>query len=650
MRLSLRTLVVIGLILPSSVSFGQGLPKSFTLGEYIPADVWFYMNFVENPEAAWLNEQWEEVFTALKQSGIDRDVVSMMTMLATKASGPAADPAAAEAKAVEIEETVEKLSAMFKKVKWDSLAHEVAFGMRMAKLPIPYDYFIVMRGKPDTGKENMDAIVEIVQEFASWTDALEMTAEERNGLRVWRLGVTANEGELKDSGLYMYNKGDMIGVVIGSAEVFNEAVALLEAKDAGKSVVKSERFLRALKDVKAPEEGVVYFDAPRLFDGLAGLMKMAVDASNDKSEEGVMIANAINKGFDLVNILEYTITTVETEGRQQKTHEVVRFKEGKSGSPLCKMLMNRKPFEKYDKYIPASAKSFTVTGLIDLEVAYDMVIDFIKQNIEGGDAMITEWDATLVEMGFNPKEDVFSWFSGEMISVQMPAEIVTQMNSGDWVLMFRVTDTEKANTKVFAAMDKLNELIGGVQGGQPTGQGLTIMPASTVKAEGFKEVMHPMMAMMGMRPVIGVHDGWLTIASSSNSINKCLDVASGAAPSIATNPRFKEEGLIPKGAVHTVSFTDTTMFGEELAAMVGMVGMMGGMATAQIPDPEAKEVIQSALSMLMKMGPVLQKLDFFSSDSVMVTQEENVMRTERLVTYKDPESLKASTSASAGSN
>ena len=31
------------------------LPARFTLGEYIPANVWMYSHFVHNPERAWLD-------------------------------------------------------------------------------------------------------------------------------------------------------------------------------------------------------------------------------------------------------------------------------------------------------------------------------------------------------------------------------------------------------------------------------------------------------------------------------------------------------------------------------------------------------------------------------------------------------------------
>ena len=92
----------------------------------------------------------------------------------------------------------------------------------------------------------------------------------------------------------------------------------------------------------------------------------------------------------------------------------------------------------------------------------------------------------------------------------------------------------------------------------------------------------------------------------------------------------------------SVSFTDTSHFGQELGQGLGMVGMFGGLATANIPsdDPEGakvKKVVQKSMAVLMKLGPVLQKLDFFSSEaSVTVRDGALAVRTKRVTTYKSP--------------
>lgn len=218
-----------------------------------------------------------------------------------------------------------------------------------------------------------------------------------------------------------------------------------------------------------------------------------------------------------------------------------------------------------------------------------------------------------------------------MISVTLPAAVVTPMSGTDWVVMFRVKNSEIASQKINKAIDFVNGKL------QEQGQMLMISPAS-VSAEGFRQVTHPM-AMMFLRPVIGVKGDWLVIGSSADPVNKCLAVDAGKAPSIVTSERFKKEGLIPKGPVLSASFKDTSRFGEELGQAAAMAGMIGGMITAMIPDqPEArkvKQVIQKAMGIIMKLGPVLQKMDFYSSESAVTTYDGALtVRTEKVITYK----------------
>jgi hypothetical protein len=77
-----------------------------------------------------------------------------------------------------------------------------------------------------------------------------------------------------------------------------------------------------------------------------------------------------------------------------------------------------------------------------------------------------------------------------------------------------------------------------------------------------------------------------------------------------------------------------------MGAAVGMIGMVGQMVVANIPEDnegaaKGKQVIRSALGIAMKLGPVLQKIDFMSSDSSLTTYDGNLtVREDSVVTYK----------------
>ena len=88
----------------------------------------------------------------------------------------------------------------------------------------------------------------------------------------------------------------------------------------------------------------------------------------------------------------------------------------------------------------------------------------------------------------------------------------------------------------------------------------------------------------------------------------------------------------------SVTFQDTSKFGDELAQGVGMAGMFGGMAISAMPDEgpgSQKKVLQKVMSSLMKLGPVFQKLDFYSSESSMMTYDGKLdLRMTSVVSYK----------------
>ncbi len=632
------------LLFASPVVLGGGLPENFTLGKYMPGDAWFYLNFVENPENAWIEQEWDEVCDAFHKSGIQKDVISLVTSMASEE-----DRAGLEA-------SIENMTNLVKQVAWrDMFAVETAFSMRMAKLPVPYDYITLMRGKAGSGKENLAALSAIAKEVASWSpEHIALTESDVSGVHVLRLGavIEKNANEMAKNfgeiGLHIFGKGDLIGIVFGPKTVCDGVIDRINGGgNAGTSMFAGKKFKKALKKVPAAEDGVIFVDVHTLLGGLSTLLDQAIGKAVEAKHGGDYgtnkpVVKTINRVLDLVDVVDYSITTFETEGRKQLAHEVARIHPKKLDGPICKIALDRKPFTKFDEYIPTDATSFLVTGFIGLEQVYDTVLDFIKTEIPDGDdaddlpdgeQLVTAWNLKLLEVGFDPKEDIFSWLSGEIITVSMPPEVVTPMSSSDSVLMIRVSDTAKAQAKVTAGIDWINGMM------QGAGQGLMITDAA-VNAEGFKEIVHPMMAMF-LRPVVGVYDDWLIVGSSVAGVNKCLAVSKGESPSIAKCARFKSEGLSCDKPVHSISFTDTSKFGEELAGAVGMIGMFGGMATAQIPDEEGKKVAQSVMGMLMKLAPVFQKLDFFSSEASMVTQEGNFVRTESVITYKSAEQLKA---------
>jgi len=616
MRTMLRYLAMVCCGLLPAVTKAGELPASFTLGKYTPADCFLYIHFVENPERAWLDEKWSKVWDAFHKSGIHEDVAGLIF-----GSMEAADRGKVEA-------TIAEAKGLLARVRWEDLIRrEFVFAERIAP-PFP-SYLLIVRGAEGSGDANSKGLAAILTYLIAMTNGkAEITAKNLDDVDVW--SVTWKD---EPFGIHLLRRGDVIALVAGTG-ILDEILGLMHATEQKPAMVNSPRFKEALAQVRSPEDGVVFVDLKALVDGADRLIAYGCQKKCTDGTVDPWLA-VIRKIKGMCDVMDYGITTIETRGRQDWVDSVGRVQPGKEGLALARICNQRKAFDRFDKYIPVDAVSFSVDSFIDLELLYQTVVDFIEREIPDGAAAIAHWKRKLAEWEFDPHADLFSWWSGEMINVDMPAAMVTPMGGADSVLFIRVKNPTLAAAKIETGLGKLKALVGAELP-------LVIGPATGVRTEGFKEITYAPMAMF-LRPVVGVTDEWLVIASSAGAVNKCLDVAAGKVPSVRENKRFVAEGIVPEGPVHAVSFSDTSNAAQEAAQVFSAIGMFGGIAVASIPEdpqnPESKEVkrvMRQILGIVGKLGPVVQTIDFYSSQSSVCTVDGLVTRTRQVTTYKGP--------------
>ena len=615
---------------PAGALAGE-LPSNFTLTKAIPGDCWMVINGVHNPERDWIEKEWAEVFEAFKKSGITQDLFKLFLSHLS------------EEDRAETESVVATFEKLITDVKWDDLMRrEMVFAERLTP-PLP-SYILLTRGSPGSAEENATAIAAIMKQIALMVEEVEVKEHKLHGADLWSIEI--HDSKDLHFQIDLFRRGDVVGLVFaqnGAADV----LGLLAGKGKVKSIVDNPRFKKALTQVTTPEDMLGYFDYRKLFSDIRGMVDWGMSRHSDPSESDKA---TIEKILKIVDIADYGITTMRTEGVSEITDQLTVLQADKLDSPLARCFMDRKPFDKFDKYVPADATGFSVSTFFDLGLVYHTILEFIEENIPDGRENIAEFKATLAEIGFDPDADLFSWYSGEIISVQMPAAVVTPFGGADSVTMIRVKDAALASEKVNTAIVKLSEFLA-----ENFNQQLTITPAE-VQAEGFQKVTHPLVAMMMLAPVVGVVDGeWLMIGTSAQAVDKCLAVAAGKAPSFRENPRFKKEGIVPTGPVAGASFTDISKVGEEMAAVFGMVGMFGGLGIARIPedDPDAREVkqtFQKLFGIMMKLSPVVAKIDFFSSKSSLTTVDGHLVRAKYVTTYKAPVQEKSTLAATGAAS
>ncbi len=620
LRLCLPGVIVASGLLLTPSARADGLPKTYTLGRFIPADVWMYIHGVHNDERAFLEKEWGEVFDAFMASGVlDEFKTLMMSQMG-------------EEERTEAEGALSTALTLIKQVDWAGLAsREAAFAYRLNDIkmgpngePSPdfFDYIALFRGSPESMDKNTEGLVAILKQLADLSE--EVTLEQPDPQKShWKLGIAGAPFSFQ-----LVRRDDVIGLFMGGSGG-DDVLRLMSGSSDIKSIVSSERFQTALSKATAPEDSVVYFDVRRVASTVGGYLKMAAASAKDSNNpDATAWLGMAGKLLDLVDVMDYVIVTEETQGKRALTHEVAVVRTDRMDSPLIKMVSDRKPFDKFDTYIPAEATGFSVGGGIDMERLYNLILQFVRSDVPGGADGIRQMEEWMTAQDFDPQRDIFSWWSGEYVMVTLPSAMATQMGGADGVILIRVKDVELAKKKLDAGFARLQKLLTEAQQGQM----VSISPASDVEAEGFQAINSPMLMMMGgmLQPRLGFHGEWMVFGTTPAAVNKCLKTAKGEAPSVLKNERFAAEGLVPKGPVSAVSFTDLSNLAQEMTQM-----MMGfAMAGAFLPPQPEVQPIRKVFQIMTKLGPVVQHLDFFSSQSSICMKDGPVWKTQSVITYK----------------
>jgi len=600
------------------VALAQTLPRTYTLGRFIPADVWMYVHGVHNEERAFLEKEWGEVCDAFMASGV---LDEFQTLFMSQMS---------EQERSDAEGALSTAISLIKQVDWAGLtAREVAFAYRLNDIKMGpngpeqdfFDYIALFRGSPESLDKNTQGLVAILKQLAGLSEDVKLEQPDAEKPH-WKLTIAGAPFSVQ-----LLRRDDVIGIFMGNRGG-DDVMRLMSGASDVQSIISTERFVTALAKTTAPEDSVAYFDMRRLMGTVGGYMEMGAKSvkEQDNPEATAWMGMAV-KLLDLCDVIDYVIVTEETQGKRALTHEVTVVRADRMDSPIIKLVSDRKPFEKFDTYIPAEATGFSVGTGIDLERLYQLLVSFARDHVPGGADGVKKMETWMAERGFDPQRDIFSWWSGEYVMVSLPAAMATQMGGGDGVLLIRVKNAELARQKIDAGITRLQAVLAELQQAQM----LTITPAGEVEAEGFRAINSPMMMMAGgLRPVFGFTGDWMMIGTSSSAVNKCLKTASGEAPSVLKNERFTSEGMVPRGPVSSASFKDLSNLAHEMTQMMMGFALMGAFVQAN-PDMQP---VGKVLQILTKLGPVVQHLDFFSSQSSISRVEGPVWRTDSVITYK----------------
>jgi len=611
--------VALGLAVALPTAWAKGI-DDFKLTKAIPADAFLAVHCRDHDGKAFINKQYERVWTAVERARFDRDLKRLFKAMQQKQLGPGAELEG-------FEEQWQQIMDLCTSVEWSSLAErEFAMGMKLA---FPTAEFVMLMMPPeDKLRDNFDGLSGVLKTVVELDpNMIQLTTEEDGSTIIHKVTLADSRFPLS---LALGRHDDVILIGFGPT-MFEQSLALLRG-EGGQTLSAGARFRDAFTKLPPPTDGLVFFDVAKLM----GQVRQVVGAAQTKMEETAPAEGdpgyddyakwktLPGKIIDAVDMFEYAASVMTTEGMKATEDSVTVLRDDAASHALYPVMAGNKPLSDPLKYVPKNAAEFWVTSGIDLPALYKAVVKIIREDVPKGETWIAQLESLKdaeTGPGIDVENDIVGWIGGSLISFSVPGP--TPYSPSEVLFMVSVRDEAKAREMIGRLVEMIEPVLAQQNG--------AVVDAEIEGAEGFKSVVFPMMTMLGYKPVLGVKEGWLFIGSSPGVIVTALEVAAEEADNFSKNERFLKEGIPPEGRVTSLSFTDKTKFGEQLGQMLQVVSVGAQFAGAG-KDPVAR----SLLTMLSKVGRVVKEVNFLQSSASRTTFDGKTEVVKKITTYREP--------------
>lgn len=389
--------------------------------------------------------------------------------------------------------------------------------------------------------------------------------------------------------------GDLF-IVSTSDALLTKSVAQLNDPSA-KSKFDDPRLKESLAALPKAEDSLTFFDANQLFKNLAGMGDFIRQQKpgDEDAERGAKLFERVIKELD---ILDYETVVEYTEDGQNRVAAIGKFS-GES-TLLGRAITHGKPFENWQKWVPAEATAYSLGTGINLHEIYVGVMDFVREQVPESHETLDQWKELQAKVGVDLDADILQAFSGENVSITLPDQ--------QTVSAFKCSNPEKIRELLKRAIEGVKQIPAIEQ------QQIDLVDCDDAALEGFQELKAAALAMTPARPVIGFHDGWMIFASSPAAAKTLLAVRAGDAKSIEGAESLKRFNLKTEGEAYAVSYSDVGAGIRATADGINQAAMMAPMllgAAAQGAKPEDMKTIQQVIGLLPSIAKVIRKFDFY---------------------------------------
>jgi hypothetical protein len=582
----------------------------------IPADAYMAVYGQHNPEREYQREYQRQIWQTIKDERLSQRISDILiNCLPTKEKETVASIS-------------EELQIIFEPVDWSTEVTEVAYGQVME---VPQTHHLVLLRLPSD--DIATTVEKAIREFAEMVErrsegAVDAAVDEGDTARIYSLTVP----KIKEFPFQpaFARLGDVL-VFSTSANTLRTSVGSLLS--GGESKFDEPRIQAALSKLPQPEDALVIYDGLAQFAQMRGIGQFIREkAANDA--QAVRFAGVFERAIDELAILDYEVTVEFTDGYRNLKTSMGQLLPDVEEKLLYQVCASGPPFEHWERWVPADAQAFSLFTGVNLHALHERGTQFIRDEFPEAQAALEKFEQAQQEWGVHVDRDILQAFSGECVSVTLPASLPTASGGQTKVIALRCDRPDRIRELLHQGVDWLAK--------NPLAQSQQVKLAPSKELEGFEELSANMLSIVGSRPIIGFKNGWMILASDSAAAQKVLRTLSGDAPSFDKTEQFKRFKLEIDGPVYAISYSDLSASARKAAQFIRQAGTMAPMAVATAAaaakaDAAKLKPVQDALALIPSIANVVEKFDYLQARlSVVQTGDEPGSYVKRSITLVRP--------------
>lgn len=594
-----RRSFVLGVVvlLAAQVALAADRPRSLDLRRAVPADAYLAIYGKHNPERDFQREYYQEVWKTVQETQIIERALKIVTSRVPEEE-------LEKAKSVLDELRTAAAPIDFKAIL-DS--REVVYA-QMMQVPTAQHLFLVrLSPKAASGcEEGIQNLFGLVEKYSEG----QITAQ------------SAKQGDASVTTLALPGEVpfrptvvrlDDVLLLSSSDELAGRSLEML-VSGKGESKFDDPRLKEALRRLPEPEDSLVFYDGKLQFSQLRGMSNFIRQVSGG-DPEAKRVADLLELVFDELAILDYEVTVEYTEGNQNRTAAYGKLLPGTEGKTFAKAVGSGKSFENWQAWVPAEAMAYSLSTGINLHPIYQRVMEVIKERFPEAHEGLEQFEKLQSDNDVYLDRDILQAFSGEIVSVSLPAAVPSMLGGQDSVVALRCHKPERIRELLHRLVDTLKQ--------HPIAKGQQFDLTECKGLEGFEEISAVLLNAFALKPTIGFRDGWMFVGSNGSAVKKLLAARAGQAKTIADTEAFKRFHLKVEGPVEAISYTNLAESTRGLARMLGQAGAVAQLVVGMVgveADAEELKPVHEFLGLMPDVAKIVAKFDFLE-EQISVTQD-----------------------------